>query len=93
MENMARLYINNVPPDVHRVLQRRALEAGQSLEEYVLALLDEHVRVPTLEEVLEHAAKSPVGSLPLAEAANQRAGSATRASRGKGPSRGGDRPR
>jgi hypothetical protein len=37
----------------------------------VLALLDEHVRVPTLEEVLEHAAKSPVGSLPLADAANR----------------------
>jgi hypothetical protein len=45
------IQIKNVPEDVHRVLRRRAAEAGMSLQEYLLAKLTEDARQPTLEEV------------------------------------------
>ena len=31
------MQIKNIPEDVHRVYRRRAAEAGQSLQEYMLA--------------------------------------------------------
>jgi hypothetical protein len=61
--------IKNVPIDVHRVLRRRALEAGQSLQEYLLARLTEDARRPTLEEVLARAGERAGGSVPLEDAA------------------------
>jgi antitoxin FitA len=63
--------IKNVPTDVHRVLRGRASEAGQSLQEYLLALLEEQARAPTLREVLERAGNRAGGSVPLTEAAEQ----------------------
>lgn len=61
--------IKNVPNDVHRVLRRRAVEAGQSLQEYLLARLTEDATRPTLDEVLRRASDRASGSVPLAEAA------------------------
>lgn len=52
---MPSVQIKNVPDDVHVVLRRRADEAGQSLQEYLLALLTEHAGSPTLSEVLARA--------------------------------------
>jgi hypothetical protein len=60
--------IKNVPGDVHRVLRRRAVEAGQSLQEYLLARLTEEARRPTLDEVLARAGQRAGGSVPLEEA-------------------------
>jgi plasmid stability protein len=45
------IQIKNVPEDVHRMLRRRAAEAGMSLQEYLLARLTEDARQPTLEEI------------------------------------------
>ena len=39
MSDVATIQIRNVPDDVHRTYQRRAAEAGQSLQEYLLAEL------------------------------------------------------
>jgi len=48
---MPTVQIKNVPPEVHQVLRRRAAEAGQSLQEYTLALLVDLARKPTLAEI------------------------------------------
>lgn len=49
---MVNLQVRNVPPEVHEVLKRRAAAAGQSLQEYVLALLTEHASHKTVAEVM-----------------------------------------
>jgi plasmid stability protein len=58
--------IKNVPPDVHRVLRRRAAAAGQSLQEYLLAQLSQQAQEETLDEVLDRAGGRAGGSLGLA---------------------------
>ncbi|MEX1280225.1 MAG: hypothetical protein AB1Z57_04035 [Acidimicrobiia bacterium] len=50
---MVNLQVRNVPPKVHAVLKRRAAAAGQSLQEYVLALLTEHASHKTVTEVMD----------------------------------------
>lgn len=66
---MPSVQIKNVPDDVHRVLRRRAVEAGQSLQEYLLGRLTEDAARPTLDEVLRRAGDRASGSVPLADAA------------------------
>jgi hypothetical protein len=66
---MPSVQIKHVPQDVHRVLRRRAANAGQSLQEYLLARLVEAAREPTLDEVLERASDRAGGRVPLADAA------------------------
>ncbi|MBA2581347.1 MAG: hypothetical protein H0V03_10990 [Thermoleophilaceae bacterium] len=66
---MPSVQIKNVPDDVHSVLRRRAGEAGQSLQEYLLARLTEDAARPTLAEVLRRAGDRASGDVPLAEAA------------------------
>lgn len=66
---MPSIQIKGVPPEVHRVLRRRAAEAGQSLQEYLLSLLEGHASRPTLEEVLRRAGERAGGSVPLADSA------------------------
>lgn len=65
---MPSVQIKNVPDDVHRVLRRRAGEAGQSLQEYLLARLVEDARKPSLEEALARVSERSGGRLPLADA-------------------------
>src|SRR4051812_35841061 len=65
----AKRAIKNVPPDVHAVLRRRAAAAGQSLQEYLLALLTEEARQESLDEVLSRAGGRAGGSVPLSFAA------------------------
>jgi plasmid stability protein len=50
---MPNVQIKNVPEDVHRVLRARAAKAGQSQQEYLLAVLVDVARTPTLDEVFE----------------------------------------
>jgi antitoxin FitA len=45
--------IKNVPPDVHRVLRRRADAAGQSLQAYLLAELTKQAGKPTIKELFD----------------------------------------
>jgi antitoxin FitA len=67
---MPSVQIKNVPPDVHRVLRRRAAEAGQSLQEFLLAELTHWASQPTMDEVLRRAGDRAGGSVPLADAAD-----------------------
>jgi plasmid stability protein len=62
---MPSVQIKNVPPDVHRVLRRRAAGAGQSLQEYLLGQLTRQAREETLDEVLDRAGGRAGGSVGL----------------------------
>lgn len=50
---MKNVQVRNVPERVHKVLRRRAAEAGQSLQEYLLQLLEERAGQPTVKEVMD----------------------------------------
>jgi hypothetical protein len=57
--------IKNVSSDVHRVLHWKAADAGQSLQEYLLAQLTRHAREETLDEVFDCAGERAGGSVGL----------------------------
>jgi antitoxin FitA len=61
--------VKNVPEDVHRELRLRAAASGQSLQEFLLAMLIQTARTESLEAVLGRAGARAGGSLPLAFAA------------------------
>jgi antitoxin FitA len=50
---MATVQIKNVPPDVHQILRERASKAGQSLQAYLLAQLEEQASKPTIKELMD----------------------------------------
>ena len=45
------LQVRNLSEQTHQVLRVRAVQAGQSLSDYVAARLDEIARTPTLDEI------------------------------------------
>lgn len=51
------LQIRNVPDDARRALKTRAAARGESLNSYLLALIERDVARPTVEEVLDRAAR------------------------------------
>ncbi|MGH3318913.1 MAG: FitA-like ribbon-helix-helix domain-containing protein [Streptosporangiaceae bacterium] len=51
------LQIRNVPDDARRTLKARAAARGESLNAYLLELVEREVRRPTVEEVLDRAAR------------------------------------
>ncbi len=66
---MPSVQIKDVPDEVHLVLRRRALEAGQSLQEYLLARLTEDASRPTLDEALRRVGERSGGKVLLKESA------------------------
>lgn len=48
---MPSIQIKNVPPETHAVLRRRAAAANQSLQEYLLGMLNQQAAQPTMEEI------------------------------------------
>ena len=62
---MTSIQVKNVPSDVHQTLRQRAVGSGQSLQEYLLHLLCEQARTPTIEEVLERASGRTGGNIGL----------------------------
>lgn len=67
---MPSVQIKNVPPDVHQVLRDRAGRAGQSLQAYLLAQLEEQARKPTIKELFDRINKERSGGrMSLAHAA------------------------
>lgn len=50
---MPDMLIRNVPEKVQGVLKRRAKEAGMSVQNYVVKLLEEHTERMTMQEWLE----------------------------------------
>ena len=63
------IQVKDVPDDVHRILRRRAAAAGQSLQEFLLVLLQNEARTPTLDEVFERIEHRTGGSVGLTTAA------------------------
>ncbi|MGH3935374.1 MAG: FitA-like ribbon-helix-helix domain-containing protein [Pseudonocardiaceae bacterium] len=51
------LQIRNVPDDARRALKARAAARGESLNAYLLDLIQREVARPTVQEVLDRAAK------------------------------------
>lgn len=51
------LQIRNVPEDARRALKARAASRGESLNSYLLTLLCREAKRPTVDEVLERAAR------------------------------------
>lgn len=66
---MKNLQIRNVPERTHAVLRRRAADAGQSLQEYLLDLLQRTASSPTVEEVLTRAGGRTGGEARLSKVA------------------------
>lgn len=65
---MPSVQIKHVPEQTHAVLRRRAAQANQSLQEYLLARLVEEAAAPTLDEILDRAGSRAGGSVTLDEA-------------------------
>jgi plasmid stability protein len=61
MYGMPSVQIKNVPPDVHETLRRRAAQAGQSLQAYLLAELEEQASKPTIKELFDRINKERSG--------------------------------
>jgi hypothetical protein len=53
---MPTIQVKHVPPDVHDTLRHRAIDAHQSLQEFVLSVLVREARRPSMQEVLARAA-------------------------------------
>ena len=68
-QDVKNIQIRNVPERVHRVLVRRAAKEGQSLQEYLLSMLETTASRPTVREVLERAGRRATGRVRLEEAA------------------------
>ena len=66
---MKTVQVRNVPEETHAELRRRAARAGMSLQEYLLAALNELAARPTVEEVLARANGRTGGRVGLARAA------------------------
>lgn len=64
---MPNIQIKNVPESVHRVWRHRAAEAGQSLQEYLLAKLTDEAALPTREEWLRRVDSRSGSSVPVEE--------------------------
>jgi len=68
---MPSVQIKNVPPDVHQILRDRAGKAGQSLQAYLLAQLEEQASKPTIKELFERiGGERSGGKMSLAHAAD-----------------------
>ena len=67
-ERMPSVQIKNVPDDVHKILRSRAAAAGQSLQEYLLALLVDEARSESMDAWLDRVGRRSGGSLSLQEA-------------------------
>lgn len=65
---MPSVQIKNVPDEVHAVMRQRAAEAGQSLQEYLLALLVAEAEQETNAALFERIGRSGGGSMSLAHA-------------------------
>jgi plasmid stability protein len=62
------LQVRDVPDDVRRTLKARAAAQGESLNRYLLGLLEREAAQPTVQEVLDRAARrAGRGGVPVVE--------------------------
>ena len=62
---MPSVLIRDVPEDVHADLQRRAEEAGQSLQQYLASELTRLARTPSMAQVLNRISRRRGGRVGL----------------------------
>lgn len=62
------IQIKDVPDTVHATLRRRAAAAGMSLQEYLLARLEDDANMPTVDEILDRAGGRAGGRVSLKSA-------------------------
>jgi antitoxin FitA len=67
---MPSIQIRNVSAETHRILRRRAAEAGQSLQEYLSGVLKEQAARPTVGELFAEMATWSGGSVSPQQAAD-----------------------
>lgn len=67
---MPSIQVKDVPEETHNVLRRRAAEANQSLQEYLLTRLIADTSRPTVEEVLDRVGHRSGGRAPFTETAS-----------------------
>lgn len=65
---MPNILVRGVPEEVHAVLQRRAEQRGQSLQQYLAAELKRLADKPTLPDVLERIEQRRGGEIGLLQA-------------------------
>jgi hypothetical protein len=58
------LQIRDLPDELHQTLRRRAATRGLSLRQYALEVLQEHCRLPTMDEWLDGLSRLTPVSLP-----------------------------
>lgn len=66
---MVSVQVRDVPAETHAALRRRAAAAGMSMQEYLLATLNDVAARPTVAEVMDRAAGRSGGRVGLAWAA------------------------
>jgi hypothetical protein len=67
---MPNVLVRDVPSDVHAVLQRRADQRGQSLQQYLAGELSRLAEQPSLDEVLDRIGRRRGGRVGLGQAAS-----------------------
>jgi hypothetical protein len=65
---MPNVLVRDLPADVHAALQRRAEQAGKSLQQYLAAELKRLVEKPPLDEVLDRISRRRGGRVGLRQA-------------------------
>jgi hypothetical protein len=65
---MPNVQVRGVPNEVHEALVRRAEQAGQSLQQFLVAQLAVIAATPTIDEMLERIERRPKGQLSAAAA-------------------------
>ncbi len=65
---MPNVLVRDVPEDVHAVLQRRAEQRGQSLQQYLAGELKRLAEKPSLDEVLDRIDRRRGGRVGLDQA-------------------------
>jgi hypothetical protein len=65
---MPNVLVRDIPEDVHAALQRRAKQAGKSLQQYLAAELKRLVEKPPLDEVLDRISRRRGGRVGLRQA-------------------------
>jgi plasmid stability protein len=65
---MTTVVVRDLPDDIHRKLQQRAREAGQSLQQYLTVQLSRLATAPTLTEVVDRIANRSGGRVGFRQA-------------------------
>lgn len=66
--SMPNVLVRDLPADVHAELQRRAAQAGQSLQQFLIVELTRLSATPTVADLFARVERRRGGRMPLADA-------------------------